>query len=177
MGILNSAQTVLCAIEGLRSHEPFGYIFGTSSGDLNLAIKSSFLEAYRNFAHHKNDQSISLAEFFEKSETTKIDFTDHGNLALDPQYAEALKNDFFSSTESQEINEQIDLNLSCEILNRADTPFEDAPLSVVRVSSPNLQNLFVGNTTEKKLNVHRLKNFCKTYNRPYQVYKLPHPFN
>lgn len=177
MGKVNSIQAVLCTIEGLSSKTPFGYIIGTSSGDFECAVESAFLEAYRNFAHHKGDQAITLDLFFKKSSEKKIEFTDHGSLALDIEYAKDYKNIFFNSDQTKERNELIDLNLCTDILSLKDTPFEDAPLSVVRVFSSNLQHMFTGNTSEKNLNLNRLKNFCASYEKPYMLYKLPHPFN
>ena len=129
------------------------------------------MEAYRNYAHHRKDQSISLAEFNNKSRTAKIDFTDHGNLALDIQYALQLKYDFFGEVNFVERNESFEPEFNCEILNLSNTPFESAPISVVRASSEKLQNLFVGHATEQKLNRLRLERFCKAHNSSFKIYQ------
>jgi hypothetical protein len=177
MGLINSIRGVLCVIDGLEYPEPFGYILGTAAGNLNTAIESSFIEAFRNFAHYKKSQSMTLTEFTEKMSKREIDFKEHGNLALDPQYAQTLKNDLFTCADPLEVNESINLGLNFDKLSAEETPFQDAPMAVVRATSTKLQNLFVGNVTEANLNLNRLKSFCISYNRPYQLYNLPHPFN
>jgi len=88
-----------------------------------------------------------------------------------------LRNDFFSDSNTIEVNETFSLDFNYEILNLKDTPFEVAPISVIRASSEKLQNLFIGNTIAPELNNNRLESFCKAYNRTLKIYKLPHPFN
>jgi hypothetical protein len=177
MGMINSKRAILCAIDGFERQDSFGYILGSASGDSNSILVSSFLEAFRNFAHYEKGSAMSEESFAFKNSVGSIEFKDHGNLALDVQYALALKADFFSSFNFSEKNESLNLDFQYEIITMDDTPFKNAPIAAVRATSQQLQNLYVGNISKEVVNEKRIKSFCLTYNRPFQLYQRPHPFN
>lgn len=178
MGSINSVEAILCTISGIKAKDSFGYIMGTAAGDKrDSSIESAFLEAFRNYAHLKRENSISLDTFMEKASQKNINFIDHGNLALNIEYANKALTDILTNDLAIVINEDFDLKMKDCFFDKKDTAFFNTPLYISRITSKSLQNLFVGISNEEKLNKERLLNFCKSYQAPYKIVGFPHPFN
>lgn len=177
MGTLNRISGYLCAIDGLDCDEPFGYILGTAAGDINAAMESAFMEAYRNYANYQAGEALSLKDFLDMEKRTGVDFKEHGQLALNLDYARSLKKAFFSETMAIDSGECFDLKERIEVLNKNESLFMDAPMEVVQVSSGEIQNLFVGSDVGKFINMNRLKQFCQQNDLKFCLHEMPHPFN
>lgn len=175
MGSINFVEGLLCSISGFQAKEPFGCILGSAAGERNKIVMASFLEAFRNYSHLNLKTAISLEQFLEKS-TTRIDFIDHGNLSLNLEYAKNLIEPLLF-VNGFSVEETFDLDLDIHYFDKADTPFNDAPLVVCRAISKNLQDMYTGEANASKLNERRLRQFCSAYSKPFHLITLPHPFN
>jgi hypothetical protein len=175
MGDFENGHASLCVIGGLKASVPFGYILGTAAGRGEAADLLAFLEAFRNYAHLRPEQAISIDDFLAKNLDSTVSFKDHGNLALNTDYAEMLKSIYFSGPTIRPDSTTLLKDLRSHKLDMRDTPFEKSPLVVVRSSSVTLQSLFVGLPSSENLNLSRLKEFKK--GRSFKLTTLPHPFN
>lgn len=180
LGNIGHTECILCSISGLMCNNPFGYIFGTAAGAFNDSVRSSFLEAIRNFANLKIENSISLKDFDLIAKSRHIQFEEHGNLALDVEYAQIFQEIFFPQNVSQKPAQNASVldNIIVDNIDTKGSLFEDSPFVVVRAHSDLLQDLFLGCTTTSVLNIPRLSQFCEARGIEFSIFdRIPHPFN
>lgn len=171
------SKGAVCAMDGLDRIDPFGFVLST-------AYKESFKESllataisagrrcHRILSGGKVD-SLTLEEFLAIEKPT---FRDHGRLALNSKHAICLEF-LFSGPDSDEsiANEKSDFLI--EELRPSQFDFADVPLTVVRVQSAALQDLFLGKAKPEVVNLSRLSQFTNKVFEWKQVNLLPHPID
>lgn len=169
---------ILCVADGRRRKVPFGHITGTSfASNHEKALLHALVEVLRNLLSilkKENIPKISVADFSTLNDKD-INFSHHGRLSLDTEYANYFQSLLDSYPIALEDN-IIEEGFYHEILNLNSFSLPEFPLIAVRVNHPQLQSLYTGHIALDKINIERLKiikddiNFSK-------VNKMPHPFD
>jgi hypothetical protein len=169
---------ILCAIDGLESKNKIGFIIGSSyKEDLEVAAISATIESLRQayfIRRDNNGKGISLNQFCQ---INKPDFKDHGELALNIDYANQIA-PLFSKKEASGFVYPYN-ELSPYEVNIFDLSWtkDGCPFYFAKAISQNAQNIFLGSPQDSAINLKRLEEFAKKQIKLSDVNKLPHPFN
>jgi hypothetical protein len=154
----------------------FGYSFGTAIKETPaLSILASAIEAGRNVHRILSGvapvKTLTLQEF---NNIKKPQFSDHGKLTLDLEYADQISYLF----DQADIRPHARLkNIEIERLYLHGELLEGCPLSFARASSASAQTLFLGSPTRSLLNLTRISEF-RGKDTPWEyVSHLPHPMD
>ncbi|MCB0368766.1 MAG: YcaO-like family protein [Bdellovibrionales bacterium] len=174
--IYSSPQIVLCIARKKDGSNAFNSILGLGShDDIKLSTAKAITECLSNVVWRLEDSSessLSLDEFKNKTihrpmDHQKVYFGNDSELSLDW---------IFDSDNSQVINE-VNTNIVIEFtpLKAGISILEDAPITVMRATSTQLQNIFYGPTILEKINVHRLNQFTGANVDETSINWMPHP--
>lgn len=175
------ATGALCVIDGLEAPRPYGLLLGLSAQeDPADSIRSAFIEAGRA-AHLQfsapDSPSLTLEQYRELKDPT---FSDHGRLALNPDYARRIDQALLSpgsGTPPSSARELARERIRTDEIRIPRPVFEDCPFVIARASSPEAQGLFRGPTTIEKVNLERLRRFSGRDLRFEDLCPLPHPLD
>lgn len=169
---------LVCAIDGLESNNAIGFIFGASyKENLEEAAISATIESLRQayfIRISNNTNNLSLEQFLL---IEKPNFKDHGDLAINLDYAHQIAALFSNKEKSSNGYPYKELGLGD--LSVIELPWitDDCPFYFAKADSPNAQNLFLGAPKESDVNLKRLQDFAGKPITLLDVNPLPHPFN
>ncbi len=179
----------ICVIDGLNANPTFGYIIGASfKENLSNAAIAATIEAFRRayflINENQSTQTLDLTEF---NILESINFTHHGLLALNTDYANLIK--FLFPQIEANYNFQYPYNQldwksfeTTELFWKYQSVFNkspECPFYFAKATSSEIQNLFLGKSTPDKINLKRLNQFLN-YQKNLTFLDLniyPHPFN
>lgn len=167
-------KIVLCIARKTVGENPFNCILGLGShDDLKVSATKAITECLSNavwMLESSDTQSIDTETFKSKRNHTSID---HQMLYLGKN--DDLSLDWIFETENKSHVAELDCKIDFTTLKSDISILENAPITVVRASSDNLQNIFYGPTVLENLNMHRLSKFVgKTVDEAH-INWMPHP--
>lgn len=167
---------ILCVANGGRREIPFGSIIGTSYDDnYNLAEEKSLIEVLRTLSHLDSKKEVGSLSEEEFLLLENINFSHHGQLALNIQYSNKLCNIINNPIINVESNSvDHDFTYECYDLNKIG--IQGLPLFLIQAKNSNLQQLYVGKTEISSINLSRLKKSNEKINFE-NINTLPHPFD
>lgn len=163
-------RSVVTACFGASSINPFGVFIGSSSGrTAEEALLKSIKESVALVAGHlrskeeKDSMSGSAGPLFNH------------RVASLPESAVCLERFFINSASGSHLNAMNALNIATEPLD-LHPAFAGCPVTVVRATSPDAQQLFFGETKPEHINFKRLSQFLGKDVRWEDVNKTTHVF-
>lgn len=156
----------------------FGFVLGAGLKDsMADSIASAAIEASRQVAHLLGGKDAHPAKSLE--EFMKVDspnFRDHGDVALDLDYASQIEY-LFTATQNVITNPLRSDMIKIEMIESKLPELKDCPLVFARATSAGAQDLFLGMPTSATLNLRRIEEFAGRKLAPHELSTLPHPFN
>jgi hypothetical protein len=167
----------LALLDGRKAIRPFGFKIGVAVKDsLKASAISAAIEASRTgykIVNSPKIDSISLSEFRKHN---SYSFYDHGRLALDLSYAQQIS--FLFEAAQQKVPEtNFAPAVSVQDLDLKHPKLKDCPLKFARATSPDVQQLFLGDFDPQKINLRRLSQFAGRELSYDDLLQLPHPLN
>jgi hypothetical protein len=166
---------VLIVADGRKAKRPFGFILGASrKTSTREAFNSAAIEALRQasifLAGNKVSEPMSLKQF-EKLKAPG--FSDHGQLALDMNYANEIASLFDGKGRPHETPHEVFVE---EVIPELSI-LKSGPLRFARATCNRLQDMHLGFPTRETINLARLEEFNGKALDINTVLRLPHPFN
>lgn len=165
-------------LDGRHAPVPFGFIIGAAiKKDPRRSALSAAIEAARRgywiLMNNKCIRATSLDEFWK---IERPNFSDHGRLALDLEYAENISY-LFDSNFGMISPDNDDLRFEIREVQLRAPEFKDCPLRFAKASSPDMQDLFLGELTVKNANFKRLNQFAGRKLSLKEIDFIPHPID
>lgn len=169
---------VLFVADGRRRlNEKFGFVLGAGrKGTLEESIESAVFEATRQLAHilaRPKTPSKNLQEF----NMIKVpSFRDHGELALNLDYASQIAHLFYGAPK-EKLKPLKEGDLHVSILKSRLAELQGCPLFFAKAASSFVQDIFLGSPTTDHINLQRISEFVGFEVSFDQILNLPHPFS
>ncbi len=160
-----------------RPDKPFGFVLGAGlKGNIRESIESAAFEATRQLAHLLELPAMPAKslEYFLKISAPS--FRDHGDLALDLNYAAEIAG-LFDNLPQRKINPLRDQDVQAGLVSSRLPELEGCPLFFAKAVSTGAQDIFLGAPKPEHINTQRIFDFLGCEISRAKICRLPHPFN
>lgn len=171
------AKGALFVVDGRhRSTDAFGFILGGGhKSTREESVESAAFEATRQLAHLLERASMPAKSLNEFLEIPAPSFRDHGDLALDLDYARRIEY-LFDGVPRSKFKQLNESHVRAELVTSNSPELEGCPLFFARAVSAEAQDMFLGAPNPRRINLARIGDFLGAEISYAQVCPLPHPF-
>lgn len=167
-------QIVLCIARKMKGPNPFNCILGLGSHEnISLSTTKAITECLSNVVWMLNTQdnnTLSHEEFKNKANHFSIDHKRiyRGNNST-------LSLDWIFNGRNSKLAIDVEDDIDFTPLKTSIPILDNVPITVIRATSNELQNIFYGPTTSEKINMLRLHKFNNSSFDEKNINWLPHP--